>query len=431
MSDIHYNFITIESNQSLNPMVLSKREVIMSELLNSSAERVDALYGLFSGFIEEKDGKELWTEYKPKLEALTPVDVLVMGERLMTAGYTPDQIKEHVEKVFNIIIPTLKEYEWDEPAEGSALFYLMEENNALTTHMNDMKESIRAIGSLEEGEAEYIKVLDTLKSDFKKLSDFEPHYLKIENVLFPYLERKWSFAKPLQVIWAVNDDIRSTIKELNNMLETAETIEIEHHQVIGNLFMLMMRMAYKENLVIFPAAASTINGAESEQMIKEFVQIGFSMIDAPEVAMDEIPAELSGDKISMGGTGELSVSQLVMMMNHLPVDITFVDENDEVRYFSNPKDRFFTRSPAIIGRKVQNCHPPDSIDTVNRIVEAFKNGTKNEAKFWIRMQGKVIMINYYAVRDNNGTYKGTIEVSQDITEIQKLEGEQRLLDWKD
>ncbi len=110
-----------------------------------------------------------------------------------------------------------------------------------------------------------------------------------------------------------------------------------------------------------------------------------------------------------------------------------MDENDEVRYFSNPpKDRFFTRSPpAIIGRKVQNCHPSDSVDIVNKIVEAFKSGAKDDAKFWIRMRGgKVIMINYYALRDKNGVYKGTIEVSQDITEIQKLEGEQRLLDWE-
>jgi len=155
-------------------------------------------------------------------------------------------------------------------------------------------------------------------------------------------------------------------------------------------------------------------------------------IETPKIEkiVNEMP-ELSGDIVSMGDTGALTVEQLVTMMNHLPVDVTFVDENDEVRYFSNPKERFFTRSPVIIGRKVQNCHPPDSVDTVLKIVEGFKSGKKDTASFWIRMMGKVIMINYYALRDASGNYKGTIEVSQDITEIQKLESEQRLLDWED
>lgn len=353
-----------------------------------------------------------------------------MGDRLLSEGYTTEQITGQVEKIFNIIIPILKEFDWDEPAEGTALYYLIQENNALTTHMNNMKDNIREISTLEPGEAEYAKVLDELKADFKTLAKFEPHYLKTENVLFPYLEKKWDFAKPLTVIWAVNDEIRATIKELNGMLEGCDEIEIEHHQVIGHLFMLMMRMAYKENLVILPAASATLHGEDSKEMLPHFAEIGFCLIDTPHIDKPVAIEELSGDVVSMGGTGELTVSQIVTMMNHLPVDITFVDENDEVRYFSNPKDRFFTRSPAIIGRKVQNCHPSDSVDIVNKIVEAFKSGAKDDAKFWIRMRGKVIMINYYALRDKNGVYKGTIEVSQDITEIQKLEGEQRLLDWE-
>lgn len=403
----------------------------MSELLNSSKERVEALYNMFAGFIEKKDGRELWDMYKHRLDALTPVDVLHMGDRLMAGGFTVDQIKDQVEKVMNIIIPLLKEYDWDEPKKGTALFYLMEENNALTEHMNSMKEHIRAISGMDADDREYKMELDELKADFGKLAGFEPHYVKMENVLFPYLERKWAFAEPLKVLWAVNDDIRSVIKEMNSMLQGCTELEIEHHQVIGNLFMLMMRMAYKENLIIFPAAAATMNEEESDAMLPDLAEIGFCFIDAPDIAKKHILPELSGDTVTLGGTGALTVDQLVTMLNHLPVDITFVDENDEVRYFSNPKDRFFTRSPSIIGRKVQNCHPPDSIDTVNKIVGSFKAGTKDEAKFWIRMNGKVIMINYFALRDAVGKYKGTIEVSQDITEIQQLEGERRLLSWEE
>ena len=117
------------------------------------------------------------------------------------------------------------------------------------------------------------------------------------------------------------------------------------------------------------------------------------------------------------------------MLNELPVDITFVDEHDEVRYFSGARHRIFPRSKAIIGRKVQNCHPPESVHIVNEIVEAFRNGTKSHADFWIKMKGRFIHIRYFALRDEQGCYKGTIEVSQDATEIRALEGEQRLLDW--
>ena len=117
------------------------------------------------------------------------------------------------------------------------------------------------------------------------------------------------------------------------------------------------------------------------------------------------------------------------MLNSLPVDITFVDENDKVRYFSNPSDRFFPRSKAIIGRLVENCHPPESVHIVKKIVNAFRTGEKNNAKFWIHIKDKFVLIQYFALRDNNGNYKGVIEASQEVTDIRNLKGERRLLEW--
>jgi hypothetical protein len=130
-------------------------------------------------------------------------------------------------------------------------------------------------------------------------------------------------------------------------------------------------------------------------------------------------------------TGVLSREQIIRLFENLPVDITFVDEEDTVRYFSGGKHRIFPRSNAIIGRKVQNCHPPESVHIVNQIVEAFRNGRKNEANFWINMKGKFIYIRYIALRSSTGEYKGTIEVSQDVTDIRSLEGERRLLSWEE
>ena len=127
-------------------------------------------------------------------------------------------------------------------------------------------------------------------------------------------------------------------------------------------------------------------------------------------------------------TGDLTLSQIDLLLTHLPVDVTFVDENDEVRYYSETPERIFKRAPAIIGRKVEKCHPPASVDKVVEIVEAFKSGERDSAEFWIQMGGKFIHIRYFAMRDTEGKYRGTLEVSQDVTDIRKLEGEKRLLD---
>ena len=145
--------------------------------------------------------------------------------------------------------------------------------------------------------------------------------------------------------------------------------------------------------------------------------------DSPSVEGNALSDQIQLD------TGLLKPEQISLMLNHLPVDITFVDENDEVSYFSGAKHRIFPRSKAIIGRKVQNCHPPESVHIVNEIIAAFRSGEKEHAEFWIQMKGRFIHIRYFVLRNESGEYKGTIEVSQDVTEIRQLQGERRLLDW--
>ena len=167
-------------------------------------------------------------------------------------------------------------------------------------------------------------------------------------------------------------------------------------------------------------------------------QIGYSWVkpgsiwDAS-IAMSKQPAKKNIDKTAVDElkleTGNLSLDRLNMILTNLPLDISYVDENDKVRYYSNNKNRIFPRSPGVIGREVQNCHPHKSVDVVNRILESFKKREKKEAHFWIEMNGKTILINYIALYDNKGKYIGVVEVSQDITEIKKITGEKRLLDW--
>ena len=129
-------------------------------------------------------------------------------------------------------------------------------------------------------------------------------------------------------------------------------------------------------------------------------------------------------------TGALTLEQINLMLCNLPVDITFVDENDTVRYFSQTRQRIFARTEAIIGRKVQNCHPPQSVGRVQKILDDFRTGQRSEADFWINMGEKMVYIRYFALRDAKNNYRGTIEVTQDIAAIRQLEGERRLLDDK-
>jgi DUF438 domain-containing protein len=218
-------------------------------------------------------------------------------------------------------------------------------------------------------------------------------------------------------------------------LEQDEPFISQFNMEIGKLFFAILPEIFREEYILYPMANRTLLPVHFDEMLMQSEEIGFSYIELPEgfsfgKAVEKKQEEALGSGLVDLGTGKLKVKDISMLFNHLPVDITYVDENDEVKYFSTPKDRFFVRSGAIIGRKVQNCHPHESVDVVNKIVASFKSGEKSEATFWINIKGKFILIRYFAVHDVEGNYKGVLEVSQDVTEIRKLEGERRLLDWK-
>jgi len=125
---------------------------------------------------------------------------------------------------------------------------------------------------------------------------------------------------------------------------------------------------------------------------------------------------------------QISIELIENIFDHLPVEISFVDAEDTIRYYSHGDNRIFKRTPAVIGKKVQNCHPSKSVHVVQKILNDFKAGKRDVAEFWIDLHGKLIYIRYFAVRDNANNYQGTLEVTQDITNIKQIEGDKRLLD---
>ncbi|MDD2322602.1 MAG: PAS domain-containing protein [Bacteroidales bacterium] len=405
----------------------------MSEYLNNAEKRRNDLMAFSMGMMNGDDGKVLIEKYKEAIENVTPQDMLKIEDKQMQMGITPDQIKGDIEKIINVFVQSLNRYPWEKPAEGSFLFYLMLENDAYTFKLNQVKRIIKNYKGREE--SEFKKLKSDLLPHFKKFQEFDFHYIKKENILFPYLEACWESYRPLKVMWSLHDDIRKSLKELIAMLESDISEWQKFNKQLGKYFSLVFRMIQKENSIIFPVATETVKAETWHQMHIQSFGYPFPFIEVPEKPKDAVAENLNNEnRISKMGkiissTGNLSAEQVLLAFNHLPVDITLVDSNDKVVFFNKAKNRFFPRSPAIIGRAVQNCHPPESVHIVENIIEAFRSGKKNKADFWIQMKGKFILIQYFALHDENGNYKGVIEVSQDVSAIRDLKGEKRLLNW--
>lgn len=193
-------------------------------------------------------------------------------------------------------------------------------------------------------------------------------------------------------------------------------------------------MVYKEERILFPLSMQTLSEKEWIEVRRGEDELGY-VLARPAAKWPSRGDAETGTASSTGGllglmTGELSLEQVNLIFTHLPVDLSFVDENDAVRFYSEGPDRIFPRSPAVIGRKVQHYHPPKSVHMVQEILDAFRAGTRSVAEFWIQIRGRFIHIRYLAIRDGAGAYRGCLEVSQDVSHIRDLEGEQRLLEWK-
>ncbi len=396
-------------------------EAMMSEFINNNENRVKSLLQFSLGMIHGEDGTKLIEQHKEALGNITPYDMIEMEARQIEMGIEVADIKQHIEKVMNVIFPYLKKYDWEKPAEGHPLYYLMLENRELEKILEKTKIALKN------------KDFEKMTELTSNLSQYENHLIRKENILFPFLEKIWKNYTPLKVMWSLHDDIRKKWKELAQHIKGDGKFTARIYKDVGELFFLMYGMIFKEELIVYPIAMETVTQKHWQQMQEQSAELGYSYIKPPkEFSKKKKPDIIKSvsDIFWKVETGELAKEQLELLLNNLPLDVTFVDENDEVRFFSRPKDRFFPRSPAIIGRKVQNCHPPESVHIVEKIIAEFKAGKKKEAKFWIQMKGKFILIKYFAMHDDYGKYRGILEVGQDITEIRKLEGEMRLLDWE-
>jgi len=409
---------------------------LMSEMAENRKKMLKELIKQLHAGVASAEVKE---KFKQVLEGIGPLEIAKVEEELIKEGMP----REEIRRLCDVHLAVLREQiekQKPEVSPENPVNILMEEHKI----MLGLAEELKTIASKVQQASDISHItndLPHLKHIAKDFLDSEKHYLREENVLFPVLE-KHGITEPPAIMWTEHNKIREQKKKLHDTIENCNSISFQDFkkqlsETAQSLGEMLSSHFYKENNILFPAALRVITAEEWKNIRKEFDEIGYCCF-TPQPLISVPQAQVGKPKIevapTLGGfqfeTGSLSKEEMEAVLNTLPVDITFVDKNDTVKYFSANEDRIFVRTKAIIGRKVQMCHPQKSVHIVNAILDAFKKGEKNVAEFWIQMNGRLIYIRYFAVRDKYKNYLGTLEVTQDLTDIKKIEGEKRLLDCK-
>ena len=366
------------------------------------------------------------TEILRDVGRLSSAEITEIEQGLIDEGVSPDEIRRFC-NVHALLFESALEQTVASPDSASHPVSMLKRENS---------EIARLSASLREALAK--RDATAVENGLRRLQGVAGHYSLKENVLFPYLE-KHGFPGPSRVMWSKHDEIRTLLKKASDGSQrTPDLLKKLLEEIDG--------MVFKEENILFPASLERITPAEWVQIYKAGEEVGYpflaghdlhqalEMAEAKETARTDTPREAGAlppappaGEIRMP-TGSLSLMELTALLDVLPVDITFVDADDRVRYFSSSRERIFVRTTAVLGRAVQNCHPPQSMGKVNEILQSFRDGSRDHADFWIQMQGKFIYIRYFAVRDPGGRYLGALEVTQDLTQIKSLSGERRLLD---
>ncbi|MED3660559.1 DUF438 domain-containing protein [Ureibacillus sp. FSL K6-8385] len=413
----------------------------MSELINNREkgilhknERQKMLKDIIKELHEGKSVEEVKAKFQEAVGDVTVDEISQMEQALMEEeGIPVDEVRRlcsvHTE-VFKGSIQDIHRSDKPEEQPGHPVHTWKLENKELDYLVNFKMKLHTGRFMKDDSDENRFKLIE----DLNLLWDVDKHYSRKENLLFPYLE-KYGIYGPTKVMWGVDDYIRAGIKDAKRKLLDYDGQKEDVLEVLEFVMREVSEMIFKEENILFPMALQKLTEDEWLKIAQESDKIGYCLIDSVEEwkpVRHPLPIEKKENIHPEEGyvrfeTGVLSVKQIEAIFNHLPVDITFIDENDIVRYFSHGKERIFTRTKAVIGRTVQNCHPPQSVHVVEQLLEDFKSGKKDVEDFWIPFKDKFVYIRYFAVRDEEGKYMGTLEFTQNISGIRALEGEKRIL----
>lgn len=412
----------------------------MSELIeNFTKNRRDLLKHLIlqlhKGIAPDEVRKQL-----VRLLGDIPYDEVVKVEQeLISEGLPAEEVIKMCDVHSEALKGSIDKTDAKTPPAGHPVHTFQEENNAIRIVIGTLNELYNNVIEMDD-EDEATKVLLEIRSKFNDLQDVEKHYQRKENLVFPYLEKK-GITGPPTVMWGKHDEVREKMNAVHESFSATDSSlkAVELKSLVEILFKptsdAIDEMVFKETEIFLPMCMDSITDEEWLAIYEQTPQYGYCLYDPqvkwkPEGFEAKEISEFSNGRIQLE-SGSFTMSELSAILNHLPVDMTFVDKDDVVRFFTMGKERIFHRSRAILGRKVQMCHPPSSVHIVQQILDDFKIGRQDNAAFWINLHGKFIHIEYFALRDEDGEYAGTLEVSEDLTEKRALEGEQRLLKYAD
>ncbi|MCY1153173.1 MAG: DUF438 domain-containing protein [Sphaerochaetaceae bacterium] len=414
----------------------------MSELINNSQQRKEELNKIIKALNEREDSstvqKEIKRDFKKLLDTLSPEEIAEAEQALIAEGVAVEEVQQlcelHVDTFHEALKNASKRAEsgstsGNEKLSGHPIANYRAENKELKSQISEFKKAYKRLKRKND--------FNDFNEALKSISMIEIHYQRKENQLFPFLEEV-DFTGPSKVMWGKHDEIRDVFRKLKTAVKEENVGECV--SLSKSLIPQLKRMVFMEEKILFPTAIRKLPEDVWATIRKGESEIGYAWIKpgnlwAPEIVSEKklnfestppLKTKTDDDLVDLS-VGKLSPSQIDLMLKNLPLDITFVDENDKVRYFSQGKERIFPRSPGIIGRSVENCHPPKSVHVVKKIVNDFKERKRDRAEFWIQMNGSFIYIRYFPLFEKD-VYKGVIEVSQEISSIKALEGEKRLLD---
>lgn len=391
----------------------------MGEGIGNNRIKEEKLREIVRDLNEGTDIKKVKKQFDKLIREISPEEIANVEQSLINEGVPV----EHVQKLCDIHVQVFdnafKRQGKTRVLPGHPVHTYRLENRELRKKIPSLKNSSR--GDFAER--------------LKDLKLIELHYVRKENQLFPFLESV-GFTGPSKVMWGKHDEIRDMFRNLDLSFQNGDEREVVKQKKA--LVRALKNMIFMEEKILFPTSLRKLPPQAWTSIRKGEASIGYCWVQPGNLWDSDIaggspeeeaqPKKPGLEKIPLH-TGALSAFQIDLLLRNLPMDITFVDENGKVAYYSEGKERIFPRSPGIIGRDVANCHPPKSVHIVEKIVEALKKGEKDNAEFWIKMNGMFIHIRYFPLFDELGKYRGIIEVSQEVSTIRALEGERRLLDW--
>ena len=407
----------------------------MSEMINNREYRQKILKELIGELHEGKSVEEVKARFADLIEGVAATEISEMEQALINEGMPVEEVQRLCDvhaAVFKGSIEEIHRPVNEAEIPGHPVHTFKEENRALEALISEkLLPAVKTAESKDSGE-----YTGPLSNIFKELWEIDKHYSRKENLLFPYME-KYDITAPPKVMWGVDDEIRAQIKEVLTLLKDGSADKKETLEKAAATGDRILEMIFKEENILFPMVLETLTEDEWVEIEKASDEIGYCLYK-PVMRWLPMGSGASGEKQNPKvekaagyvhfDAGYMLPEEINALLNTLPIDMTFVDKNGEVKYFSQGKERIFARPKTIIGRQVSNCHPPASAHIVEGIVADLMSGKKDHEDFWIKMGDKYVYIRYFAVRNAKGEYLGTVEVSQDIKPIQEITGEKRLVE---